>query len=135
MNGPSKQRRTGNPLWLLALLIGILAVVFIRGGLWLISGVGPNLREHWEGFIFHSVFIAAPFGYLALNRISAKTPWIAAVILTATYWGFYLAVPSARPQDANDLGAVLLLLLSPVITTAGALAADRVAHVVVRNDR
>lgn len=128
MNGPSEQRRTGNPGWLLALLIGILAVALIRGGLWLITGKGLDLQEHWEGFIFHSVLITAPFGYLALNRINAKTPWITAVILTAMYWGFYLAVPSARPQDGNDLGAGLLLLLSPLITTAGAFAANHVAR-------
>ena len=131
MSGLSEQRRSKNPGFLLALVVGIFAVALIRGGLWLLTGEAPNLQEHWEGFIFHAALITSPFGFLALKRINAKTPWIAAVLLTTTYWGFYLAVPSARPQDGNDLGAMLLLLLSPFITIAGAFAAD----VVVRRRR
>ena len=128
MNGPSEHRLTGVSGCLLALSIGTVTVAIVSGGLWLITGKGPNLQEEWGGRLLWAVFVAAPFGFLALNRVSAKTPWIGAAILTAMFWGLFLAVPLARPHDANDMGAWLLMLLSPLIITAGAIAADRVAR-------
>src|SRR3990167_10471855 len=124
MNGPLTRRLTGISGCLLALLIGTVTVGLVNGGLWLLTGRGPNLHEAWASWLFWTAFVSAPFCILALNRVGAKTPWVTAAILTAICWGFFLAVPSARPRDANDIGAWLLVLLSPLVITAGAFAAD-----------
>lgn len=127
MNGPSEQRLTGISGCLVALLIGIVAVALVRIGLWLQTGVVPDLRERWGTWLSWAVFAAAPFGYLALKGVGARAAWITAALLTGAYWSIFLAIPLVRPQDGNDLGAMLLLLLYPVLATAGAFAADRVA--------
>lgn len=128
MNNPSEQRRTGKPGCLLAFLIGLLVVAFIQAGFWVLAGSPPNPMEDWGRYLFQAALIAVPFGFLVLNGVSAKTPWITAVLLTAVVWGFVLAATFQRPWRANDMGLALLTLLSPVITTAGAFAADRLAR-------
>ena len=128
MNGPLQQSRTGNSGWLVAPMIGVLAVALIHGALWLFAGKDPNFQEEWGGFLFQAAFIAVPFGVLALKGVNAKTPWIAAALFTAMFWGFFLAATLGRLYEANNMGLLLLILVSPVIITVGALAADFVAR-------
>lgn len=128
MNGPSEQRLTGFWGCLVALFIGVVTIVLVRIGLWRVTGELPGFQEKWTDWLFWAAFVAAPFGYLALKGVGARTPWIAAVIVTATYWVVFLAIPLVRPQDGNDLGAIVLLVLYPLLATAAALAADHAAR-------
>lgn len=128
MSGPSHQRLTGISGCLVALLIGIVTIALVRISLWRLTGEVPDLQAKWAAWLFWAVLVAAPFSYLALKGVGANVPWITAAILTAAYWGVFLALPLVRPHDRNDLGAILLMLLYPVFIIASALAADRAAR-------
>ena len=127
MHGPLEQRLTGISGCSLALLIGAVTVAIAQGTFWIFTGKALSLQEEWGRLLFWAVFVAAPFCFLALSRLNAKTPWITAAILTAMLWGLVVASRLARPNDAS-IGLGLLMMISPLIVTAGAFAADLVAR-------
>lgn len=132
MNGSSDRRLAGNSGCILALGIGVVTVTSVTGAFSLLTGAELNLDEEWSIFLFQMLLVAAPFGFLALAGVTAKAPWIAGAILTATFWGLYLADGLARRGAGGaNIGLGLLMLLSPLMIGAGAFA----VHAVTRRNR
>jgi hypothetical protein len=128
MSGPSERRLTGIWAGLLALLSGPFTIAVINGCLFLIWGsdlsdITRHLEEEWGILLVNAVLVSFPFGCLALERVEAIKPWVTAAILTALVWALPLAdVLVRRGAGGANIGLGFLLLLSPVIITAVALA-------------
>ena len=71
------------------------------------------------------LFASAPYFALAVAGVVARRPWIAGLITTLAFWGFYL-FEITRPYEGGgaNIGLALLMMVSPiVVVSASAIAA------------
>jgi len=79
-------------------------------------------QESLLGVALPVALIAAPFGLLALQRISEHRPWIVAAALTLLFWSLPVADALIRQgRGGANIGLGLFLLVSPLVVTAGAM--------------
>lgn len=95
----------------LALFIGPFLVVAIWRPRSLI------LSEEWPFLLLQGLWLALPFGYLALNDTKKWLPWAVAAFLTIACWGLLLKF--AGP----GLGAALISFAIPLFITTVTWAA------------
>ncbi len=122
----------------IALVIGVV-VVAICNTLWAVIGGFPLLSLWDDASIFQVLIASAPFLLLALLGISARRPWVVALILTVAFWAFYAYVIT-RPYEGGgaNIGLGILMMFSPLpiagasllslLTLADGRRADEVAN-------
>ncbi len=105
----------------LALGIGALTIVLANGIISLAGGMALNLAEEWPNFLAQLLFVALPFGLLALAGIKDGRVWLAGLILTAAFWGYYLSVGLRHQLGGERAGVdfrmIFVMLASPLIIT------------------
>ena len=106
-----------------ALALGLLPAVLAY---WL---EGSIPAEEWVWLLLLGLFLALPFGYLALEGTKASLPWVVAIGLTGCFWGVLIvdAVVSARNASGVNFGMIPLLFSSPIVVTLAAWAAVRLS--------
>ena len=100
----------------------------VNGGFSVVTGADLNLSEEWGVFLFQVLLVAAPFGLLAVAGVGGRWPWGVALVLTAMFWGIYLAVALSSRGDGTgaNIGLGLLMLGSPVIVVAAGFLTAKV---------
>ncbi len=105
---------------MIALVIGFAIV----GGVSFLTGNLYNLDEELGVLLFNVLVVAAPFAVLAMARESGRAAWLTAVGLTGAFWGLLVAdMLIRRGAGGANIGLGLLMLLSPLVITAGAFGA------------
>ena len=112
-----------------AIGIGVLTVLLVLGGLWLVLGELPGLGEEWGIIGLWVLWIAAPFGLLALAGIRTRLPWLVGIILTVVLWGYFVADPFLRGDEdpGANIGLGWVIIVSPIIIAAVSFVAARLA--------
>ena len=111
-------------LLLLALVIGI-AIIAAEGVLY-----SAITQRTWNLFRdldpWRVGIVATPYVVLALLRVRRLLPWAVALVLTLSLWGYWLYSTvsfSLHPDGSGvDMGGALLLLASPLVISAVAVA-------------
>jgi|GEM_PF-2531712 len=128
MAAPPPASPEPNPIGCLgAIAIGVLVVAGEAGAFSLLTGRPLNLSDQAGVFLFQMLSVAAPFGLLALAGARRALPWLAGLALTLALWGYALVegVRYQRHPDGTgaDIGLGLIMLASPLVIAAAALAA------------
>lgn len=98
-----------------------LALIPVPGMIAFLLGHLPG--QSWPFALFNGVFLAVPFGYLALEGTKAWLPWVVATALSSCFWGALIADAhiSAREGTGSDFSVgLIIIVLSPLVTTTGA---------------
>jgi len=128
MAAPPPASPEPNPIGCLgAIAIGVLVVAGEAGAFSLLTGRPLNLSDQAGVFLFQMLSVAAPFGLLALAGARRALPWLTGLALTLALWGYALVegVRYQRHPDGTgaDIGLGLIMLASPLVIAAAALAA------------
>lgn len=103
-----------------ALVIGT-AVVATCNTVWAIAE-GLPITTLWDENSLVQVLIASlPYIVLATLGITARRPWIAALCLTAAFWGYYLWDITNNEETGANIGLGILMLFSPIPITGASL--------------
>lgn len=90
-----------------------------------LSGRSIDLDEEWGVLAFQALLVSIPFIAVALTGTRKAAPWIVGLSLTLVFWGYYLfqGVSYQLHPDGTgaNIGLGLLMLISPVIITAGSI--------------
>ena len=102
-----------------AVAIGVITIGINLGAFSLLTGRSPRLGEEWYVYLFQMLMVAFPFGLLALAEIRRRAPWIVGLVLTFSFWGYYLYEGVAyqwNPDGSGaNIGLGLLMFASPFI--------------------
>lgn len=107
----------------LALLIGIaipFTVAAISGHLAYVLGE----RDEWGPMLSMVCIAGSPFAALAIYKVRSRRPWLVGLAITAAFWGWLLYRVSNYAGGGADIGAGLIMFVSPLIVLIGALLAQ-----------
>jgi hypothetical protein len=127
MKGPDLRKRGIGCV--LALTIGIVLVSVTSVLTVMLDNTTLAVTDDWGSALLMVGLVAAPFGLLAISGVTRRRPWFVAGALTLAFWALVWADVAIRPGAGGaNIGLGLLMLLSPVVITLGALFSDRGAR-------
>lgn len=107
---------------ILSLAIG-LVVVGLCNTVWA-AVTGAPIATMWrENSAIQIALAGLPYFVLAVCGINAQRAWVAALSVTAAFWGYYLWDIIHYTGVGANIGIGILMMVSPVAVTASGLLA------------